>query len=155
MSNPNTSPTGGCSPSSLSGATFPDHESQSSIHLPPLSTELNLSPPLQLSTTRPTARVTEESTQEKIEQHQEPAAKMAQTSRNTNYRPDFRLCGKFLGEQGLSAEKWLRKFKYDIYGLRDVEGNILPSNYFASIEILLADQAEIWAEGTPHTVQRV
>ena len=38
--------------SSLSRATFPGHESQSGIHLPPLSTKLNLSPK-QLSTTRP------------------------------------------------------------------------------------------------------
>ena len=78
---------------------------------------------------------------------------MAQTSRNVNYRPDFRMCGKFSGEQGLSAEKWLKKFEYDMHGLRDVEGNILPSDYLASIEILLADQAEIWAESTPQVAE--
>ena len=145
------SPTGGCSPSSLSGATFPDHESQSSIHLLPLSTELNLSPPYNFPPPDPPSNTprAEESTQEKFEQHQTPAAKMAQTSRNINYRPDFKMCGKFSGEQGSSAEKWLRKFEYDMHGLRDIEGNISPSDYLTSIEILLADQAEILAESTP------
>ena len=65
----------------------------------------------------------------------------------------LRMCGKFSGEQGSSAEKWLRKFEYDMHGLRDNEGNILPSDYLASIEILLADQAEIWAESTPRVAE--
>lgn len=62
---------------------------------------------------------------------------MAQTFRNINYRPEFRMYGKFSGEEGSSAEKWLRKFESNMHDLRDVEGNMLPSDYLASIEILL------------------
>ena len=40
-----------------------------------------------------------------------------------------------------------------MYGLRDVEENILPLDYFASIKILLANQAEIWAESTPQVAE--
>lgn len=122
------------SPSSLSGATFPD---QSSRHLPPLITELNLSPPYSFpppDSPNNTAKT---------------EAKMAQLRKNNNYRPDFRMRDKFSGEPGASAEKWLKKFEYDMHGLRDTEGNIWPSDYLSSIEILLADQAEIWAESTP------
>ena len=78
---------------------------------------------------------------------------MAQTSRNINYRPDLKMCGKFSGEPGSSAKKWLRKFKYDMHGLRDIKGNISPSDYLTSIEIQLADQAEIWAESTPQVAE--
>lgn len=146
-----SSPTRGYSPSSLSGATFPDHESQSSIRLPPLSTKLNLSPPYDFPPPDPPSDTirAEESIHEKFEQHQTLAAKMAHISRTINNRPDFRMCGKLSDEPGSSAEKWLRKFEYDMHGLRDVEGNILPSDYLASIEILLSDQVEIWAESTP------
>lgn len=75
----------------------------------------------------------EKRTQEKCDQHQTPAAKVAQTSRNINYRPDFKMCGKFLGEPGSSAEKCLRKFAYDMHGLRDIEEIISPSDYLISI----------------------
>lgn len=134
---PHSSPIEGHSPSSLSGATFSDHEPQSSRHIPPLSTELNLSSAYNFPPPDPPNDTI------KVE------AKMAQSSQNTNYRPDFKMCGKFSGEPGASAEKWLRKFEYDMHGLRDVDGNIWPSDYLTSIEILLADQAEIWAESTP------
>lgn len=35
----------------------------------------------------------------------------------------------FSGESGASAEKELRKFEYDMHGLKDAEGNIGPSDY--------------------------
>ena len=61
--------------------------------------------------------------------------------------------GKFSGEPESSTEKWLRKFEYDMHGLRDIEGNIAPSEYLTSIKILLVDQAEIWAESTPQVAE--
>lgn len=78
---------------------------------------------------------------------------MVQASRNIYYRPDFKMRGKFSGEPESSTEKWLRKFEYDMHGLRDIEGNIAPSDYLTSIKILLVDQAEIWAESTPQVAE--
>lgn len=137
ISPPHSSLIEGRSPSSLSGATFPDHESQSSRHIPPLSIKLNLAPPYNFPPPDPPNDTVK------------AEAKMAQSSQNTIYRPNFGMCGKFSGKPGASAEKWLRKFEYDMHGLRNAEGNIWPSDYLASIEILLADQAKIWAESIP------
>ena len=114
------SPSGGWSPLSLSEATFPDHESQSSIYLLLSRTELDFFPPYNFPPPIPPNNTTraEKNTLEKHGQYETVAAKMAQTSKNTNYRLDFRMCGKFSGKQG---EQWLRKSEYDIHGL---EGNI-------------------------------
>ena len=125
ISNPNTSPphlfpTGGCSPSSLSGATFPDpsHSQAYTFHREAPNRTFLSHRTFHRQTPPSNTVIAEERTQENFEEHQKLAAKVVQ-ARNINYRPDFKMRGKFSGEPESSTEKWLRKFEYDMQTLKE------------------------------------
>lgn len=64
---------------------------------------------------------------------------MPQINKNINYSLDFKIYTEFLVKQKLSIKNQIKKFKYNMYGLRDVKKNFLPLDYYVSIKILFID----------------
>lgn len=61
--------------------------------------------------------------------------------------PDFRFCGQFNGKDGQSAGRWLKKFDWEMSGYK-IDGQIPPKTYLEALDLLLIDEAAIWAEST-------
>ncbi|SLM40420.1 hypothetical protein LPUS_11218 [Lasallia pustulata] len=67
----------------------------------------------------------------------------------TNNGPDFSLCGPFNGRNGQTAARWLKKLEWELKRCSSTQGTITPAEYLQAVELLLVDDAAVWAETTP------
>lgn len=63
--------------------------------------------------------------------------------------PTFAFCGTFCGTKGVAASKWLKKFEHEMAGYKNNPGTIPPKLYLDSLDMLLTDDANDWAESHP------
>ncbi len=66
--------------------------------------------------------------------------------------PDFALCGPFTGKNGQSATRWLKKLEWELRK-HSSAGSIDPADFLQAVDLLLADDAAVWAETTPLITQ--
>ncbi|MCJ1231382.1 hypothetical protein MMC12_008059, partial [Toensbergia leucococca] len=64
-------------------------------------------------------------------------------------RPTFFTCGTISEEAGQSGPRWAKKWMYDLTPVANPHGSIPPSKYLEAVNMLLCDEAELWAESTP------
>lgn len=69
-------------------------------------------------------------------------------SSTRNRGPDFSLCGTFTGKSGQSAVKWMKKLEWELQQHSDDGELISPSAYLKAVDLLLAEEAAMWAETT-------
>ena len=63
-------------------------------------------------------------------------------------KPDFALCGPFNGKDSQSAARWLKKLEWELRKY-STSGAIDPAKFLQAVDLLLADDAVVWAETTP------
>ncbi|KAL2001070.1 hypothetical protein VTN02DRAFT_2260 [Thermoascus thermophilus] len=62
--------------------------------------------------------------------------------------PEFTLCGVFTGRTDQPASQWLKKYEWE--WRRALKSHAIPpSNFFAGLDVVLADEAANWFENTP------
>lgn len=66
-----------------------------------------------------------------------------------NNGPDFSLRGPFNGKIGPSATRWLKKLEWELKRCSSTAGIIILADYLQAVDLLLADDAAVWAETTP------
>ena len=66
------------------------------------------------------------------------------------FRADFKLCGFFSGKD-ISAAKWLKKLDWELEGY-SVNGTIPPCRHTQALDLLLTEDAAVWAESHPQAV---
>ena len=65
--------------------------------------------------------------------------------------PSFGFCGTFSGK-GQSAHRWLMSFEHEMAGYK--QNNTIPADlYLNSLNMLLIDDAEDWAESHPDAIE--
>ena len=78
---------------------------------------------------------------------------MVFSSHSESYYPDFKFCGTFNGKDGQSGHRWLQKFEYEHEWHLLVGSLIAPETYLRTVNMLLVEDAEIWADTTAQVVE--
>ena len=68
----------------------------------------------------------------------------------SSFRANFKFCGFFSGKD-ISAAKWLKKLDWELEGY-SVDGTIPPHRYTQALDLLLTEEAALWAESHPQAV---
>ena len=61
-------------------------------------------------------------------------------------RPTFITCGVFSGKEGQSSSRWFKKLEYDLAPVADQSEAIPALEYMGAVNLLLSDDAELWAD---------
>lgn len=68
-----------------------------------------------------------------------------------SYHPDFAFCGTFNGKGSESGSRWLKKFEYE-HEYYCPKEHISPDFYLNTLNLLLVEDAAIWADTTEEIV---
>ena len=78
---------------------------------------------------------------------------MVFTSHSDSCYPDFTFCGTFNGKDGQPGHRWLQKFEYEHERHLLAGSLIAPETYLRTVNMLLVEDAEIWADTTAQVVE--
>ena len=63
------------------------------------------------------------------------------------FRADFKFCGTFSGKEA-AASKWLKRLNWELKGYA-VNGAVPPHRFIQALDLLLTEEAAVWAESHP------
>lgn len=66
--------------------------------------------------------------------------------------PSFAFCGPFPGQMNISANRWFRKFDYEMSGFC-IDGRIPADKYLSFLNMLLTEDAAEWADSYPDAIR--